>query len=333
MTNQPTNNSTTSEPGKAGGYSLDLFSTSPTVESDQEEKPKYAKCYKNAPAIAIPPADGHAGKLYQGCCNDWHCPRCGELRARYEYGRIVEGSRKIQATTPNLYMLTLTCRGDEELEASEANFGANTAQFWDALRIKAKRAGITLAYCAITERQQRGHPHIHAIVNYVPPDTIGIVDDYEEYKKQVYNLRQFIPENMWFTPERLRDENNTVLVDFRQRFSHWIAVQSVKSGLGVQARIAIVDTVEGASRYIAKYLFKTLKDEKFPKNWKRVRYSQSWPKLEKPEATSAFVVLSRWDWWMVADYNQEFSTNSYEMYKKAQRFLAQNVVYRPESGE
>jgi hypothetical protein len=227
-------------------------------------------------------------------------------------------------------MLTLTCKGNEDLEASEANFGANTAKFWDALRIKAKRAGVTLAYCAITERQQRGHPHIHAIINYAPPDVIGIVDNYKTYCDQVIALRDHIPSEMWYAPEKLTDESGQQRLDFRQCFSSWLALQAVKSGLGVQVRIAVIDAVEGASRYIAKYLFKVLKDEKFPKHWKRVRYSQSWPKLETDKATSAFVVMSRWDWYLVADYEQGFQTNSFEVYNKSKRFQCENVEYKRE---
>ena len=320
----------TTEKPNSGGYLLDLFSTTPTNDNLADKSSKYPRCYKNAPVIAIPSDGDKPGYLYQSCCNDWNCPRCGELRARYEYGRIVEGARKIQATTADLYMLTLTCKGDEDLEASEANFGANTAKFWDALRIKAKRENVTLAYCAITERQRRGHPHIHAITNYAPPDNFSIYDNYDLYCENVGSLNQIIPESMRFSPEKLHDENGNLAIDFRQLFSFWIAKQAVNSGLGVQARLAIVDAVEGASRYIAKYLFKVLQDEKFPKNWKRVRYSQSWPKLETDKATSAFVVMSRWDWYLVADDTAGFKTNSFEVYNKAKRFQCENVEYKPE---
>lgn len=319
-----TTNSTTNTGRADFSELLDLFSTSPTKEDLCPPKPP-KKCWKNAPVIAIPPQDGRPGRLYQSCCNDWNCPRCGELRAKHEYGRIIEGARSLQTLNPEMYMLTLTCKGNEDLTTSEANFGKNTAQFWDALRIQAKRNKKQLAYVAITERQTRGHPHIHAITNYAPPDTIGIVDNYDLYCEQVLNLRDDIPIEMWFNPERLRDENNDLVLDWRQCWSSYAALQSVRSGLGVQTRIALIDAIEGASRYIAKYLFKALQDEKFPKHWKRVRYSQSWPKLEKPEATSAFVVLSRWDWWLVRDYAETFQTNSFDVFTKARRYMCDNV--------
>ena len=55
-------------------------------------------------------------------------------------------------------------------------------------------------------------------------------------------------------------------------------------------------SVEAAARYVAKYMFKPSQFRAdFPKHWKRVRYSQSWPQLPE-RASSAFVLLSRADW-------------------------------------
>ena len=76
---------------------LDPFSTSQT---------KWEKCAKNVPCICIPP-NGKPGKIMQACCNDWTCPRCGKMRARYEYGRMVIGARAL-AAIHDLFFLTLT---------------------------------------------------------------------------------------------------------------------------------------------------------------------------------------------------------------------------------
>jgi hypothetical protein len=78
--------------------------------------------------------------------------------------------------------------------------------------------------------------------------------------------------------------------------SNWLAAQVERSGLGREYDISFVGTVEGASRYVAKYLFKdTVFTDKWPKGWKRVRYSQSFPKMPERE-TNAICLLSREDW-------------------------------------
>jgi hypothetical protein len=55
MTNQPNANSTTEANAQQRGYSLDLFSTTPTTDSEPDKSSKYPRCYKNAPVIAVPP--------------------------------------------------------------------------------------------------------------------------------------------------------------------------------------------------------------------------------------------------------------------------------------
>jgi len=70
--------------------------------------------------------------------------------------------------------------------------------------------------------------------------------------------------------------------------------------LGSQYDITVVESAEGASRYVAKYLFKSdMFVDKYPKGWKRVRYSNNFTKLPERES-KAFVLLTRMDWLMVA---------------------------------
>jgi hypothetical protein len=78
--------------------------------------------------------------------------------------------------------------------------------------------------------------------------------------------------------------------------SEYIGQSVVRAGLGAQYDITPAGNVAAVSRYVAKYLFKdNIFNDKWPKGWKRVRYSQSFPKLERRE-TDAFVLLKREDW-------------------------------------
>ena len=70
----------------------------------------------------------------------------------------------------------------------------------------------------------------------------------------------------------------------------------VRAGLGEQYDISEVETVEAASRYVAKYMFKRSQfTDKFPAHWHRVRYGQAWPKLPKRDPV-ARILLTRQDW-------------------------------------
>ena len=103
--------------------------------------------------------------------------------------------------------------------------------------------------------------------------------------------------------------------------SDWLAQQVVRSGLGKEYDISFVDTVEGASRYVAKYLFKdTIFTDKWPKGWKRVRYSQSFPKLPQKKS-DAIVLLSQADWVELARKAVVVTTKNLADYSTAQFHL------------
>jgi len=128
-------------------------------------------------------------------------------------------------------------------------------------------------YVQVTELQERGHPHSHILTTFTPDD---LVDGFKR------TLGTFEGVYGWHDKPALR--------------SKWLAEQVVKSGLGDQYDISIVDKVEGASRYVAKYLFKPeMALYKFPKHWKRVRYAQSFPKLERKKG-KAYPLVTREDW-------------------------------------
>lgn len=253
------------------GSSLDLFSIRQTnALSVQSYAPQ--KCTNNAPFFAYQTSEkGYA--VVQGNCHDWQCPRCGINRAKQEYGRIVEGCRTL-AEQYDLYFLTLTCRGKEmPLEESESHYYEWTNRFLTALRTRAKRDGKAWHYAQVTERQKRGHPHSHVLMTFEPHD----LRDGEKESWTTINGKPV----------------KTLIPALR---SDWIEKRAISAGLGSQYDISKVESVEGASRYVAKYMFK---DSMFltdwPKNWRRVRYSQSFPKLEK-QTSDAFVLIKDEDW-------------------------------------
>lgn len=231
-------------------------------------------CIYNAPFFAAKQPPGH-WRLIQGCCNHWDCPRCGEMRAKQEYGRIVEGCRKLTESGKQLYFITVTCKGLElSVEDALENYLKWTSKLLDAAYTKAKRMGLHWTYVQVTELQSRGHPHSHILTTFNP-------DDLETGTKRNFGMHEGVYQ--WHDKEVLRSE--------------WLQGQVLKSGLGEQYDISEVESVEGASRYVAKYLFK---DEmfkyKFPKHWKRVRYAQSFPKLVKRENENVLPLVTDNQW-------------------------------------
>lgn len=231
---------------------------------------KSAKCVNVAPYIFYQETTGTA-HVVQGCCNDWQCPRCGGLRAKHEYARIVEGAKAIQATAEPMYFWTITCKGRELTFAkSEAGYLEWTNRLLDAARAKAKRADSKWCYVQVTERQKRGHPHSHLISTYCPPDA------------QTYARGDVLPNR--------RAAKHDCL------WSEWFRAANVRAGLGVECDLSLIRTPEAVAVYVAKYLFKEAMTTKWPKGWRRVRYSHSWPKLPKHENLTAFPLIRMADW-------------------------------------
>lgn len=247
---------------------LDLFSTSPTYSEDL----CFAPCINHAPIFAFNKHDKTYG-ITQGCCNDWTCPRCGKMRAKQEYGRIIEGCKTLSESS-SLYFITITCRGRGLSHAeADAHYGEWTNRLLDAWRLQSKRTNQTWAYVQVTERQKRGHPHSHILTTFKPND---MATDWKWKRVQVEG-RQFM----------------AYVSAYR---SEYIAQSVVRAGLGDEYDISEAHTVGGVARYVAKYLFKdTIFSTKWPKGWRRVRYSQSFPKLPRRE-TDAFVLIKPDDW-------------------------------------
>ena len=255
---------------------LDLFSTSPTKE-DFCSSFSPQKCTYRAPYFAYQ-TKGKVWNVTQGNCHHWDCPRCGKGRAKQEYGRIIEGC-KAMAFQRRIFFITITCKGrDLSVKEAEKNYLKWTNRFLDACRQKSKRSNQEWYYVQVTERQKRKHPHSHILTTFDCGDL---------------HLRRV---EKWITAkngEHIPSQNLSLGSD-------WLEGQIKRSGLGEVYDISIVETIEGASRYVAKYLFKnSIFTTDWPKGWKRVRYSQSFPKLPERE-TTAFVLLKHEDWYKLA---------------------------------
>lgn len=255
------------------GEPLDLFSTSPTRFQDLCSVVTAVRCDFGAPFFAFR-REGLRFGVVQGCCNHWNCRRCGVQVAKRHYGRIVEGTKQL-AEHDDLWFITITCRG-KEVSESEAtkNYLLWTSKFLDAAYSSAKRRGQKWAYVQVTEKQKRGHPHSHILTTFAPSDVVeGTRPDW-----------------------RRRNDGALVRSEIPALRSAWLASAVVSAGLGDQYDISKVRTVAAASRYVAKYMFKPRQfTDDYPKGWKRVRYSQSFPQLPK-QKTDAFVLLTSDDW-------------------------------------
>lgn len=242
-----------------------LLSDNLAADVEFELEQSYAlqakSCERNAPFIYFVDNTGR-GRIAQGCCDNWLCARCGQIRARREYGRIVHGANTLNEAGYTLYFWTLTCRGrDMSLEQAQNDYLLWTNRLLTACRTKAKRAAEFWAYAQVTERQKRQHPHSHVITTWVPGDA----------EKTKYNGREVLV-SQWFA-----DRNNT-------------------AGLGSQHQITEVVNSHAVAAYVAKYLFKESVSTEWPKNWRRVRYSRNWPALPLEKAVEGWPLLSLSDW-------------------------------------
>lgn len=268
----------------ANHATLDLFSTSPTktridgISALQERQSKTFPCIYNAPFFGYQ-IEGKLWAVTQGNCHHWDCPRCGLGRAKHEYGRMVEGCRKLGEKFP-LYFITITCRGKEiSSDYADQHYGEWTNRLLDASRSHAKRKDCEWSYVQVTERQKRGHPHSHFITTFRPADAVGSV--VRKWKVSADGSK-----------------SSSTRTSYR---SLWFEKRLKSAGLGEQYEITKVDSSEAASRYVAKYLFKpTIFASDWPEGWKRIRYSQSFPRAQEQE-TNAIVLLSQEDWYRLSE--------------------------------
>jgi len=227
------------------------------------------RCDNNAPLVYVHAMTG-TRNIVQGCCNDWHCSRCGQIRARHEYGRMVNGAT-ILSSTHSQYFVTITCRGrDVSRKDALKNYSMWTNRLLNSCRNKASRAKEHWAYVQVTELQKRGHPHSHLLTTWTPSDATP------------YSKGDRLPNNRIASRDGL--------------WSEWFRSANTKAGLGIECDISIVQSPIAVATYIAKYLFKDLQVTEFPPNWRRIRYSRNFPKLAAIENLDAYPLLTPQNW-------------------------------------
>lgn len=286
---------------------LDLYSTSQTLYSEDlgfspnlSGKTKKEKCIYHAPFFAIEknPASG-IWSLSQGQCHHWDCPRCGIMRAKHEYWRIIQGSEQIVSEGHALYFITITTRGAGlKVAEAEENYLQWTNRLLTNLRGQSARRNAYWCYVQVTERQKRKHPHSHILTTYEPVDLVeGCKLQYEQVNghKQAY----------WQDALRSDDLQASVCA----------------SGLGEQYDISLVRNPSAVARYVGKYLFKSSLLTVLPKGWRRVRYSHNWPKTDFEPASNAIVLINKNDWFELAKVAETVITHEAETQEIASNYL------------
>jgi len=187
---------------------------------------------------------------------------------------------------------------------ADENYGKWTNTLLTRWRTHCTRKGKTWCYAQVTERQKRGHPHSHILTTFAPDDM-----SFGTKRKWTQNVQG----------DKIWEDKQAIFSDFIRR-------SSVDAGLGDQYDISRVESVEGASRYVAKYLFK---DEIFatvwPKGWKRVRYSQNFPKMAERD-TDAFVLMSREHWQKLAGLADVIITNENDVKERVFNAIGYNGI-------
>lgn len=239
--------------------------------------------------------------ITQGCCNRWECPRCGQIRARQEFARMIHGSVTLSDAGHTLYFVTITCRGRSLTTAdAETGYLRWTNRLLSTVRARCKKHGGYWAYVAVTERQKRKHPHSHFITTYCPEDAV-------EYLKG-----RLLPNNAIAKQSGL--------------YSAWFVERNIAAGLGKMCSISRIDNPLGATSYLGKYLFKDALHCVWPKHWRRIRYSHSWPKLPGLGNGDAFPLVNLADWQRVQRMNVPvYAADDFVLYAAYARLIT-NVV-------
>ena len=260
------------------------------------------RCENDAPHIAVL----REGKwtVYQGCCNSWECERCGFIRARNEYHRLRYGCQNLWDKSVQLWMITLTSPGQgTDIEAAEQNWYNGTMKTLNALRNQYKRGGgENWYYACVTERQKRGHPHAHYIITAVPKDLA------------------------WAAPgATLRDGRMNHQASLQ---SDWLVDRLDVNRMGTVYDIQPIDDAAKVSAYVSKYLFKSLLQEKWPKGWRRVRYSRNWVKAGYPKAEQAIALLGAKQWDELGRQGPNVVTDDAVVLEHWQAWRAPNIKLR-----
>lgn len=251
------------------------------------------KCGYGAPYVAVI-KDG-IGRLAQGCCNHWDCPRCRWTLAAYHKHRMIEGAIILLADGP-LYFWTTTCIGRElDLKTADDDYYLWTNRLLSTCRARAKKQGQRWEYTQVTERQQRGAAHSHFMHTFLPDDAV--------------------PRTIVKTGKSGEKITQAVM------YSEWFIRSNTRAGLGRQCVITEVDNAVGVAAYISGYLEKQLSADVWPRKWKRIRYSRGWPDNGiKPDWAAAMTNQKNWN---IADkQGVVFHTDDLHTYEVAKHHMA-----------
>jgi len=161
------------------------------------------------------------------------------------------------------------------LKTAETEYLKWTGRLFNAARMKCTREGGAWVYVQVTERQERQHPHSHVISTYCPSDAVP------------YGKGDRLPSGRIARHDCL--------------WSEWFRHENVTAGLGVECDLSAINSPVAVAVYVSKYLFKDSMTTKFPSNWRRIRYSQSFPKLPETGNLNAFPLVKLTDWQRMQD--------------------------------
>lgn len=180
---------------------------------------------------------------------------------------------------------------------AETNYYTWTHKLLKACQARYKRSGQFWAYVQVTERQKRQHPHSHIITTFLPHDAV-------------------------LCRKMLTDTT------YREVYtSDWFLERCIAAGLGWQYEITQVREPKGVASYCAKYLFKDAIFTKWPKGWKRIRYSRSFPKPHKDEISDGFPIMSINDWRRIKLRKIAIHVDTMVVYDECKRHNIDTIVY------
>lgn len=84
-----------------------------------------------------------------------------------------------------------------------------------------------------------------------------------------------------FIPEQHDDGTmHAHMIATNVKSEHWWHDNAHASGLGFEAKVKTIENASGAAWYVSKYTGKDFVIDIWPKNFRRIRCSRNWPKLE-----------------------------------------------------
>lgn len=188
------------------------------------------------------------------------------------------------------------------LQEAEENWGKWQNHMLTSCRQRNKKQGHDWYYVSVTERQKREHPHCHIITTFLPDDAV-------------------------FKTIKKRDKNG----DIQNRdvyTSNWYEKTLKRAGLGNQYEITEVRSTIGVILYCAKYLFKEAVNTTWPQGWRRVRYSQSWPKNDDlPVSDYSYPLVRHADWQRLSRENYPICTTDTYVMEQADYHMVKRVKY------